>query len=126
MRSKWDLIDEKERAWMLRTALGINCGVCDEYLATEADFAKHFHIPDPRYKNLGECPNAGHDCAGEDEPGLGWKRYMTGTELSNDLGVDVEVWECRKCGRDWWHANGMFYDPAEWSGIDDILTLSNL
>jgi hypothetical protein len=39
------------------TPCGLRCSGCDTFLATEADFAKHFRIPDRRYKNLGECPN---------------------------------------------------------------------
>lgn len=39
------------------TDCGLNCAGCDEFLATEGDFARHFIIPDHRYKNLGNCPN---------------------------------------------------------------------
>lgn len=39
------------------TRCGLTCSGCGTYLETEADFAKHFVIPDIRYLNLGNCPN---------------------------------------------------------------------
>ena len=39
------------------TFCGLRCSGCDTLLKTEADFARHFEIPDSRYLNLGECPN---------------------------------------------------------------------
>lgn len=33
------------------------CGACKHPLPTEAEFAKHFVIPDIRYLGLGYCPN---------------------------------------------------------------------
>lgn len=32
------------------------CLTCGFYMATEADFARHYIVPDPRYLNMGECP----------------------------------------------------------------------
>lgn len=32
------------------------CAGCDAELPTEGHFAKHFHVPDARYVNLGWCP----------------------------------------------------------------------
>lgn len=32
------------------------CMTCGHYMETEADFAKHYIVRDPRYLNLGECP----------------------------------------------------------------------
>lgn len=40
------------------TPCGLTCTGCDTFLETEADFAKHFHVPDRRFKNLGNCPVA--------------------------------------------------------------------
>lgn len=54
--TKWDLIDELERASLEKTPFGHPCTGCGEVLATEGDFARHFFVPDPRYKNLGWCP----------------------------------------------------------------------
>ncbi|MFJ8699488.1 hypothetical protein [Streptomyces ardesiacus] len=57
--TKWELItNEVDRAWMERTPFGYPCVACGEWLATEADFAKHFEIPDPAYKNTGNCPKS--------------------------------------------------------------------
>lgn len=39
------------------TECGLTCSGCDTLLKTEADFARHFEIPDSRYLNLGDCPN---------------------------------------------------------------------
>lgn len=59
--TKWELIDEEEQEWMLRTSFTANgtgqCSECREELATEADFAKHFTVPDVQFLNLGYCPN---------------------------------------------------------------------
>lgn len=38
------------------TPCGIPC-VCGVTLVTEADFARHYLLANPRYLNLGECPN---------------------------------------------------------------------
>jgi hypothetical protein len=66
MRTKWDVLEERlrtlrklerEMAGMERTEFGRPCAGCGEVLATEADFARHFLIPDERYLNLGRCPN---------------------------------------------------------------------
>lgn len=35
------------------------CSKCGTHLATEADFAKHFDVPDARLYNLGTCPGSG-------------------------------------------------------------------
>lgn len=41
---------------MENTDCGLYCDSCNLYLSTEADFAKHFTVPDARYLNLGDCP----------------------------------------------------------------------
>jgi hypothetical protein len=41
------------------------CTKCGVELFTEADFAKHFIVPDPRYLNYGHCPQ--HERAEETE-----------------------------------------------------------
>jgi hypothetical protein len=56
LQTKWDLIDDSERPWLEKTPFNHPCSGCGEMLATEADFAKHFFVPDPIYKNLGWCP----------------------------------------------------------------------
>jgi hypothetical protein len=68
-RSKWNILEERltmklaeverdkrELQALERTTFGRPCSGCGEVLATEADFAKHFVTPDPRFLNLGECP----------------------------------------------------------------------
>lgn len=72
-RSKWDVLEERrlealkeyrklcDELWGLTqtkfTANGTGrCSACGEVLATEADFAKHFLVPDEQYLNLGYCP----------------------------------------------------------------------
>jgi hypothetical protein len=40
---------------MEATSCGLTCD-CGQFLATEADFAKHYTVPDERYLNLGSCP----------------------------------------------------------------------
>jgi hypothetical protein len=73
-RSKWDILQERrkkaqEEANNIATQLqglaltpfkdGVTgrCSGCGALLQTEADFAKHFLIPDERFLNLGYCPN---------------------------------------------------------------------
>lgn len=56
-QTKWDLIGQEDKDWMEKTPFGRPCSGCDVMLATEADFAKHFIVPNRRYKNLGYCPN---------------------------------------------------------------------
>lgn len=70
MRTKWDVLTERRLEAMKayqdldnqlkeleRAQCNLRCSGCDELLKTEADFAKHFLIPDERYLNLGDCPN---------------------------------------------------------------------
>jgi hypothetical protein len=74
MRTKWDILQERadklrsdlaaieaNMAWMTEVPFTANgagkCSACGEELKTEADFAKHFLVPDERFLNLGECPN---------------------------------------------------------------------
>lgn len=58
-QTKWTLISESERTALENTPFGGACSGCSEPLATEADFAKHFTIPDARFKNVGYCPEKG-------------------------------------------------------------------
>ena len=72
MRSKWQILETRADAlmsqltdlnsqldWMERTPFQANgtgrCSQCDTALPTEADFAKHYLVPDEQYINLGEC-----------------------------------------------------------------------
>jgi hypothetical protein len=80
MRTKWDILQERKRAAEATAVLlqkeieglgstpcvltgpdgakeYISCSRCGTEFETEADFAKHYLIPDERYLNLGECPN---------------------------------------------------------------------
>jgi hypothetical protein len=54
--TKWMLLSDNERISLEECELDTICSQCGEKLATEADFAKHFIIPDLRYFNLGYCP----------------------------------------------------------------------
>lgn len=54
--TRWLYMSPEERAWAVNTRWGAHCS-CGEWLETEADFAQHFTISNPRYLNLGECPN---------------------------------------------------------------------
>jgi hypothetical protein len=69
MRTKWDVLVGRrdllvvaleaangQLEWMERTTFGRPCAGCGTILATEADFAKHFLIPDERFLNTGTCP----------------------------------------------------------------------
>lgn len=69
MRTKWEILEERrvraaltvktlteEMVGMMLTELGSPCSGCGVFLATEADFARHFVIPDEHYLNLGVCP----------------------------------------------------------------------
>lgn len=57
MVTKWDRLDEQERAALDATPLGVGCSNCYEWLATEGVFARHFIVRDTRYLNIGYCPN---------------------------------------------------------------------
>jgi hypothetical protein len=76
MRTKWDILQEKlakteadlqaqkdyirylENTECVRDEGGehISCDRCRTEFGTEADFAKHYLVPDERYPNLGNCP----------------------------------------------------------------------
>lgn len=73
-RSKWNILEERltikiaeveyqkrELQHLERTRCDLTCSGCGAHLATEADFAKHYVIPDPRYLGLGSCPVADAD-----------------------------------------------------------------
>ena len=64
MRTKWEILQEcrenahkalDEMCGLEQTPCELNCSSCGKYLATQADFADHFLIPDERYWNLGNC-----------------------------------------------------------------------
>lgn len=60
--TKWDLLGDAARAAYERMTIHADggpvlCAGCAEVLVTEADFARHFVIPDLRYWNVGDCPN---------------------------------------------------------------------
>lgn len=77
MRTKWQILQEKlanarenlrrleaevrylENTKCLRhDGVHISCGTCGVEFETEADFAKHYLVPDERYTNIGRCPKA--------------------------------------------------------------------
>lgn len=68
-RTKWQVLVAKREA--LQTQIDeldrrmnslagqscmLRCNKCDKLHETEADFARHYLIPDERYLNLGYCP----------------------------------------------------------------------
>ena len=70
MMTKWEILEALRDAYLTRAAeiqselddlektnYGGTCPGCNEYMGTEKDFAQHLTIPDPRYINLGNCPN---------------------------------------------------------------------
>lgn len=57
MTTRWDLLGERERDHLENLRFDAPCVDCGEYLATEADFAKHFWIASRSYPNLGDCPH---------------------------------------------------------------------
>lgn len=72
--TKWDILTErmtslrnqadniqKELDSLKATPFGSICTYCNEMLETEADFAKHFIVPNRAYLNLGECPRKPED-----------------------------------------------------------------
>jgi hypothetical protein len=80
MKTRWDWLQnklaearyevarlEKEIKYLKETPFTANgtgaCSKCGEPLPTEADFAKHFTVPDFRYPNLGYCPKFPRDGA---------------------------------------------------------------
>lgn len=54
LKCEWDPETGKERV------VPGSCGQCGHPTPTEAEFAKHFVIPDLRYLGLGYCPNKPH------------------------------------------------------------------
>ena len=55
--TKADLITADVLEDLEHTHCGLSCDGCGTRLETEADFARHFVLPDGRYLNLGECPH---------------------------------------------------------------------
>lgn len=53
--TKWDFLSDYERTYYGTMTFGKNCSQCGEMLETEADFAKHYTVPDVQYFNLGTC-----------------------------------------------------------------------
>jgi hypothetical protein len=69
MRTKWEILQARraeladELAKLDQYMRGLEgqpcmlrCNKCDKLHNSEADFAKHYLIPDERYLNLGHCP----------------------------------------------------------------------
>jgi hypothetical protein len=72
-RTKWEIMQDRllkaelvvrelydEIEWAQSTPFTANgtgvCSYCQTPLPTEADFWKHYPVPDERYINLGYCP----------------------------------------------------------------------
>jgi hypothetical protein len=76
-RSKWQIMQDEvvkleqkvkdlkaHMAWAERTLFKVSgsqeevgrCSQCQTELRTEADFEKHFLVPDEKFRNLGYCP----------------------------------------------------------------------
>ena len=77
-RSKVDRIVD-EIKWLEETPLWepdgtdggagpMRCGTCGKELPTEADFAKHYTVPDIRFRNLGHCPTRDEHRIGPKHP----------------------------------------------------------
>lgn len=47
-----------------------------------------------------------HDCAHEDAPGL--------REIGGDTSLNVALYRCRECYREWWLIKGVFFADEEW------------
>lgn len=65
--TKWDFLSDGERQGLERTKFGQDCSTCGEHLKTEADFAKHYVVTDPRYFNLGQCHTKFQETDDKDE-----------------------------------------------------------
>ena len=57
--TKWDLLDEGERAELDATPCDLPCFGCDKLLVTEGDFARHFILYNVQLRNVGYCPVKG-------------------------------------------------------------------
>jgi hypothetical protein len=71
MRTKWEILEariaaakkeleqlEAQKNWLMTVRFDAECTHCGQELETEADFAKHFLIPDERLINTGHCRTA--------------------------------------------------------------------
>ena len=61
---EWDLITAAERRALDATPFSDGtqgCSVCHTPPPTAGDVARHYLVPDLRYKNLGECPTKWDD-----------------------------------------------------------------
>lgn len=69
-RTKWEILNarlesaraeverlESEMRGMENTPDNAKCTGCGEQFTTNADFARHFKIPNETYLNTGYCPN---------------------------------------------------------------------
>jgi predicted nucleotidyltransferase len=74
VRTKWQILEEQrdkarsilesfeaQLQYLENTKFGGECSYCGLYLETEADFAKHYLVPDERLYNLGNCPQKYED-----------------------------------------------------------------
>lgn len=90
LRTKWDILEDRanraheEYLKLMGELEGLEktqfrtgeqrCRSCGAKLRTEADFAKHYLVPEERYSNIGFCPN----------------RYNDGVKMPHGL---LEAWE---------------------------------
>jgi len=128
--TKFDTLTSSDRYALTRTPLGHTwdddptpCNACGIPLATEADFARHFVVADPRYLNLGDCPIAVAARAlavpVPVRPGILplvslVKHTYTGTAIA-DLPADAYRWpehdvDCPGCESDGWTLRDRAHD----------------
>lgn len=56
--TKWDILDGASRDRLVTQPCNLHCAGCNQLLVSEADYARHFVIADPRLSNLGRCPTS--------------------------------------------------------------------
>lgn len=73
-RTKADMISPEHLADLDTQRFDRPCAGCGEHLGTEGDFARHFKVPDERYKNLGYCPK---NISGPDHTAMRYQAFNT-------------------------------------------------
>lgn len=96
---------------MEKTPCNLTC-VCGTYLATEADFAKHYTIPDERYLNLGDCPIKD---AGKKKVWNGSRYVTVGDEDDTEVDLLDDPWRQKESPQQWgpWGPEGRPLNEGE-------------